>query len=238
MSIEAVIFDVGGTLWPDSWPRSGKDDEYRIARLAQVFKSLEPKSVRTLYEYLLEEEPRRALWRRQPTRSIIRASLRRIGRTLRESDRDAVRGAMLLPASGRIQLFPGVIKVLQSLARRGLSVGLLTNATWRTGDDYLRDFAALGASGLISFAVSSVDVGWRKPHPIAFAAALARAQVDPASCVFVGNSERNDMDPARRLGMTTILVQSEPTKQSTVAHASVTTMPEVIPLLHVLGTAV
>ncbi|OIQ95635.1 phosphoglycolate phosphatase [mine drainage metagenome] len=52
----------------------------------------------------------------------------------------------------------------------------------------LTDLRGLGAAGLVDVVVTSVDVGWRKPHPAIYAAALNALGVDARDAVFVGDS--------------------------------------------------
>ena len=46
----------------------------------------------------------------------------------------------------------------------------------------------LGLAGLVDAVVLSVDVGWRKPHPAVYAAALDALAAAPSDAVFVGDS--------------------------------------------------
>ena len=50
----------------------------------------------------------------------------------------------------------------------------------------------LGISGLFDAVVLSVDVGWRKPHPAMYTAALGALGAAPAGAVFVGDSYAAD----------------------------------------------
>ena len=52
--------------------------------------------------------------------------------------------------------------------------------------------AEMGVAGLVDAVVLSVDVGWRKPHPAMYAAALDAMGVAPAEAVFVGDSYAAD----------------------------------------------
>ncbi|MBO0679080.1 HAD family hydrolase [Mycolicibacterium sp. S2-37] len=58
----------------------------------------------------------------------------------------------------------------------------------------------------MSGVVTSVDVGWRKPHPSIFHAALRDGEVSPADAVFVGDNWVADVDGPRRVGMSAIYV--------------------------------
>lgn len=54
--------------------------------------------------------------------------------------------------------------------------------------------------------VASADVRLRKPDPAIFHCALEQAGVVPAEAVYVGDSIRLDIEPARAIGMRSILV--------------------------------
>jgi putative hydrolase of the HAD superfamily len=58
----------------------------------------------------------------------------------------------------------------------------------------------------ISRFVASVDVGWRKPHPMIFQAALRDLQVPSRNVVFVGDNWTADVQGPRHVGMSAIYV--------------------------------
>jgi FMN phosphatase YigB (HAD superfamily) len=60
--------------------------------------------------------------------------------------------------------------------------------------------------GLFSFAISSFDHGYMKPHPSIFEEALRQARVAPAEAVMVGDSVPHDITGALRMGMRGVLV--------------------------------
>jgi beta-phosphoglucomutase-like phosphatase (HAD superfamily) len=95
----------------------------------------------------------------------------------------------------------------------------------RGADEYWRDFVDLGIAHLIDAVVTSLEVGFRKPHPAMFQAGLVAASCSPAECVMVGDSELKDIAPARQLGMRAIRVNiEEPPSGSTCAHATATSL--------------
>lgn len=83
---------------------------------------------------------------------------------------------------------------------------IVTNVQVRGALEYWRDFTDLGIAHLIDAIVTSLDVGFHKPHPIFFEAAVRAAGCEPVACVMVGNSEANDIGPAIALGMRAIRV--------------------------------
>ena len=64
----------------------------------------------------------------------------------------------------------------------------------------------LGLDAVIDSAVFSGEVGWRKPSPRLFAAALQALGVRAEHTVFVGDRMREDIIGASRAGMRTVLM--------------------------------
>jgi putative hydrolase of the HAD superfamily len=98
--------------------------------------------------------------------------------------------------------------------------------------EYWRDFADLGVAHLVDGIVTSLDVGFRKPHAAFFEATIREAGCGPAACVMVGNSEANDISPAISMGMSAIRVAiEEPPPAASAAHAVATSLDEVLGIL-------
>jgi HAD superfamily hydrolase (TIGR01549 family) len=66
-----------------------------------------------------------------------------------------------------------------------------------------------GVAGLFAAVVISDEVGWRKPAPTIFVAALSRVGVTAAEALFVGDRADIDVLGAQRLGMRTAWVNPE-----------------------------
>jgi FMN phosphatase YigB (HAD superfamily) len=66
-----------------------------------------------------------------------------------------------------------------------------------------------GLAPYLGVALDSAAVGWSKPDPRIFRAALERLAVEPAEAVFVGDSVERDMAGARTLGMRHVRLFSE-----------------------------
>ncbi|MBE1490446.1 HAD family hydrolase [Plantactinospora soyae] len=74
--------------------------------------------------------------------------------------------------------------------------------------------AAMGVESLFDAVITSVRVGWRKPDPRIYAAALGELGVAAESVVFVGDSIEPDYHGPRRIGMLAYLI--DPTGQAPV----------------------
>lgn len=69
--------------------------------------------------------------------------------------------------------------------------------------------AAMGLLGSFDAVITSVEVGWRKPHPRIYAAALAALGVPASSAVFVGDTYRPDFLGPRRAGIQAYLIDPQ-----------------------------
>ena len=158
----------------------------------------------------------------------VRAALVELGLEAVSVSPPSVIRAACEPAISRIQLFPGARELLLTIRDLKLRCVVVSNTTFRGAAEYRDDFADFGIGGLIDHVVTSMDVGYRKPHPEMFSAAIAAAGCAPGACVMVGNSETNDVQPARSFGMRTIRVAiEEPPPEVTVAEFLATALDEV-----------
>ena len=101
---------------------------------------------------------------------------------------------------------PDVAGLFERLRGDGLRIGVLSNTVWPRAwhEAY---FERDGVLGLIDGAVYSSEVPWTKPAPQAFLAAMEAVGVDdPARCVFVGDRLFDDIWGAAQVGMRTIHV--------------------------------
>jgi 2-phosphoglycolate phosphatase len=95
------------------------------------------------------------------------------------------------------RLFAGMDSVLSQLSARGVASGIVTNKPgWLT--DPLLD--QLGLRDRFACVVSGDTVSERKPHPLPMLHAAKLAGVDPDSCIYVGDAER-DVQAAHAAGM-------------------------------------
>jgi putative hydrolase of the HAD superfamily len=72
-----------------------------------------------------------------------------------------------------------------------------------------RHLTDMGVLPFLDAVITSVDVGWRKPHPKIFEAALNAVGAEPSDVVFVGDSYRADYLGAQRAGMRAYLIDPQ-----------------------------
>lgn len=98
-------------------------------------------------------------------------------------------------------MYADVRPLLEALHGR-VRVGVLANQEATVLDALKRD----GVADLVDIWGVSALVGHEKPSPEFFSWALAQAGTDPSHAVHVGNRIDNDVRPAKRLGLGTVLV--------------------------------
>jgi HAD superfamily hydrolase (TIGR01662 family) len=103
----------------------------------------------------------------------------------------------------------GAVDFLQMIRDHGICCVVLSNVQVRGAAEYWSDFHDLGVAHLIDAVVTSLEVGYRKPHVAMFKAALREADCEADECVMVGDSEVKDIEPALALGMRAIRVTIE-----------------------------
>jgi putative hydrolase of the HAD superfamily len=105
-----------------------------------------------------------------------------------------------------VRVYPEVAAVLGTLRDAGLRLGICSNAAYRPAS--MRDQVRhVGIRDLVDAAVFSSEVGWRKPSPRIFSAALEAVGATATSTVFVGDRLREDIGGAHGVGMRAVLVQ-------------------------------
>jgi putative hydrolase of the HAD superfamily len=128
---------------------------------------------------------------------------------------------------------PDVPGLLRRLRGSGVKVGVLSNTLWpRTWHEEV--FRRDGVLNLIDGAVYSSEIQWTKPHPEAFRAAMLSVGVaDAAACVFVGDRPYEDVHGAHAVGMRAVLVPHSdvPAYDAAVPDAVITSLAELWPLI-------
>jgi len=225
-----ALIDVGGTLWPNSWPFRETDRAGRMQRLAAALPELDAAAIRSLGEDLIAssrpgDEARSVSTENQvsittPADELITACLTRQGLAAGAGTVRRIRRAMALPVHDRMKPLPGAVELLAEVHALGMRNVVASNTYWRDADSYWEDFRLLGMAAHIDEIITSVDAGHLKPHPAVFEMAMRWAEAPADSCVVIGNREENDIDPALALGMWTILVYpDDPKPAASRAHA-------------------
>jgi phosphoglycolate phosphatase len=184
MTIEAVLFDLDGTL-VHSAPRIAAS--LNLALADHGIAAIEPAMVATMIgggvPLLLE---RALTYRGVPSRPSLTAGLL-----------DRYRETYLAPGGTPVLPFPGVEQALAELRRGGLKLGVVTN----TLDRFMRMLLQrTGLAHLFDTVVSADTLPQRKPDPAPLLHACSALAVAPDRTLFVGDS-RNDAEAAQAAGM-------------------------------------
>jgi HAD superfamily hydrolase (TIGR01509 family) len=227
-ALDVAMVDVGGTLWPNSWPFRETDALGRRQRIATAMPDLEPDAVQALADDLIKssrpgDEARSISTEMEivvKAEALIANSLARQGLPADLKTVTRLRRAMSIPISDQMRPLPGARELLAEIHALGMRTVIASNTYWRDADSYWDDFRILGMAQHIDAIVTSVDAGHLKPHPAVFEMAMRWAGSPPDRCVVIGNKEENDILPALALGMRTILVHpDDPIPMSSRAHA-------------------
>jgi putative hydrolase of the HAD superfamily len=201
VSVEAVIFDWGGTLTP--WMNMDGRAWHRIAEQLGAAGVIDPSRVSAVGDQLYAAEE--TVWQRardEHRSGTLLEVLAAAGLTADEAfyaihDAEHDWATHSDPEAGPL---------LTSLRERGIRVGVLSNTTW-TRAQHERIFRRDGLLDLIDGAVYTCEIPWTKPHPEAFRAALAAVGAhEPTRCVMVGDRPFDDIFGAAQLGMRTVLI--------------------------------
>lgn len=138
----------------------------------------------------------------------------------------------------RTQIFDGVPELLETFANRGLKWGVVTNKSERFTLPLTGSMALFATAGAI---VSGDTTPHAKPHPAPLLEAARRMGVDAGRCVYVGDDER-DIVAGLAAGMATVAVtygylgaQADTTRWG--ANATINCVNELLPLLQFSCTA-
>jgi HAD superfamily hydrolase (TIGR01509 family) len=136
--------------------------------------------------------------------AMAESTLKKLGAV--PSERNAARFIDIMEeAEGGFSVYPHVIPMLRALKVHGYVTGIVSNTNIfsveriREKSDILRH---------IDFPVFSFEVGAIKPDKAIFKELLERSGCEPWDAVMVGDSEDDDVIPARELGMKAVLYGS------------------------------
>ncbi|MBE2183389.1 MAG: HAD family hydrolase [Anaerolineae bacterium] len=213
--LKAVLFDLDNTLldWSgfirETWETS---EAKRLRRVMDYFHG-EGATQTDEATFLVEYQQRTHLAWQQ---AFVNLHAPNVGRVLVEAAAAAgVPSRLLNPrrcleaydwgAVDGTVIFPEVPEVLTILNEAGIRIGIVTNAYQPM---WMRDIE-IDAFGLLDFfptcRISAADVGYLKPHPEIFRAALECVGARPEETVFVGDDLEADIAGSQAAGMHAVL---------------------------------
>jgi putative hydrolase of the HAD superfamily len=105
--------------------------------------------------------------------------------------------------NGYLELWPGVMDLLQGLRACGRKIGLITNGFAETHREKL---ALLNLENAFDEVFIADEVGMLKPDPRLFALACERLRAQPAASAMVGDRYERDIRGAHAMGLFTVWV--------------------------------
>ncbi|MGH3294005.1 MAG: HAD family hydrolase [Trebonia sp.] len=201
-----VLFDFFGTLV--TYAPNGPDHDFGrshqllrgmgsplgyqgyLAQWAAVGSRLDQEADRTGREYAM----------RELSAAFLRQAL---DREPAAGEADALAGAYLADWNACVSYVPGLPQMLAGLSGR-YRLAIVSN----TSDTELvpAHLDAMGARDYFDALILSVQVGWRKPHPQIYAAALDKLGIGPSEAVFVGDSYGPDYHGPTQAGIRSFLI--------------------------------
>jgi putative hydrolase of the HAD superfamily len=119
-------------------------------------------------------------------------------------------------------LYDDTVPALERVQEAGVRALIVSNHIWRLPEV----IDALGLGRFVDAVVTSARVGYRKPHPEIFRAAMKLAGGGvPASMLFVGDNYAHDVEGARSVGMRAVLLDRAGTSGKPEAIRSLMEVP-------------
>jgi putative hydrolase of the HAD superfamily len=179
LGTDALLRDAGLELPYEAW----------LAEWVAVSEELDAWSATELREYSMGD--------------VGRAFAARVGLGADDGLIQAVIDSMLAEWNTGVSYLDGLPQAVDRLADR-YRLAVVTN----THDTSLvpGHLAAMGVDHHLDVVVASVEVGWRKPHPAIYEAALERIGADVQDTVFVGDNPEADYHGPRTIGMRSLLI--------------------------------
>jgi putative hydrolase of the HAD superfamily len=101
-----------------------------------------------------------------------------------------------------LKVYEDTLPTLKELKNRSLIIGLVSNVV----QDMEPTYTELGIQPYLDFKVTSSEVGYDKPRPEIFMAALDKAKVKPEESIFIGDQYHLDIVGARGVGIKAVLI--------------------------------
>jgi REG-2-like HAD superfamily hydrolase len=205
--IKAVLFDFYNTLASYYPPR---EDIY-ISSCRELGIDVEAKalftSLATADIFYRNENSRSPIDSKNPEEKInfyVEYVTRIIGGAGAEINRDAALQilAKIREYKWEFQVYDDALPVLKTLKKRGLILGLISNVA----QDMEATYTKLGLQPYLNFKVTSAEVGYDKPRPEIFLAALKKAAVKPEEALYIGDQYQIDIVGARGVGIKALLI--------------------------------
>ena len=214
MIIKAILFDINGTLI-DINTDEANEEIYRGLSHILTYQGISMRrwEVRNEY-YRIMNVQRKASQEKYPEFNVVELFREFLNRRCTVPGIIPAEKLAWLPvflaeayrgiSRNRLQLYPGVLDVLNDLRLR-FKLAAISDAqtAW-----CLPEMRAVGIDGYFDPVIVSGNFGYRKPDPRLFTAALTALQEAAENVLFVGNDMFRDVYAAKQLGIKTVFFSS------------------------------
>ena len=208
LKIKAIVFDIDGTLY--------KSETY----VKQLIKGI----CQTISELLSipYEEAEQVFQELRSEFGSISLGLRKLG-----IDRSRFYQLLIekLDPKKAIRPRPELTTLFKQLKDAGLKIGCHTNSSRRLAEMVLE---ALGIELRLLDVLVTCDDAEPKPLPDGYLKILEELRLEPQEVLYVGDRWRVELEPAKKLGMKTVLVSSKPEGEPDLVIGDVLELPEKI----------
>ncbi len=199
--IKAIFFDTTGTLYQST--------EYEAEANVKTFELIaKVKNVTQKEAEELFRQRKKELKQKQDsvTKTMVIESY--------GASRDDFQNALgSIDATKYVSQDEELVQMLERLSKK-YKLGVITNC----GRLMITNiFDAIGfGNHFFDYLITSADVNRSKPYPDPFKKAIEISGVNPTECVYVGDSLRKDMRPAKKEGFQTVWVNNESKEDESV----------------------
>jgi putative hydrolase of the HAD superfamily len=166
------------------------------------------------------------------TAARVRNAVSTLGRSIQAETLHAIVTLEERTLRESTSLYPDVLPALEAL--RGLRLGLVSNASSVAA----MLLESLGLSSYFDSVTFSFRLGVAKPDPEIYLAACRSLDVEPETCLFVGDGNGRELDGAKRVGMKAVRIERPVSlgpyrqEESEQFDASIETLTRIPALLH------
>lgn len=112
-------------------------------------------------------------------------------------------------ATGVREIFPETKEVVLDLFRRGYRLGIVSNTV--SSVEVPRALKELEITGCFETVILSCNVGMRKPGPAILLEATRQMGIEPEKCVYIGDRLNRDVESSRKAGFAKAIILRAPT---------------------------
>lgn len=208
--IEAILFDMGGTL-RTSVKKSGAEKRELIQRMLDLLGAQD--SVDEFTVLLASRADAYKKWAEETLVELTESDLWTKW-MLPDWPAEQVSGMavqlnqLYREAGGTRTVFPETHDVVLELFRRGYRLGLVSNTT--SSVEVPAALKELHVTGCFETVILSTVVGKRKPDPSILLEATRRMGIAPEKCAYIGDRADRDVAAARRAGFSKAVILRDP----------------------------